>query len=343
MAKIKADSIQWEQLGFEYHDTGTSFRAYYKEGQWSEGEIVESKDITISEAATAIHYGQQCFEGLKAYRTKEGRIQLFRPDQNAQRLVNSAERLLMEPYPADKFLAAVKQIVKANEAFVPPYNSGATLYIRPFLIGMGDIVGVQPAKEYMFGIFVTPVGSYFKGGMTPSKFLISQYDRAAPNGTGGAKVGGNYASSLMAGQEAKAKGYSDAIFLDPATKTKLEEVGSANFFGITKDRRFITPKSPSILPSITKYSLIQLAQERFEMAVEERDVYLSELDEFVEAGAMGTAAVIAPIGVIDYGEKRWVFHSETEVGPIIQNLYQELVGIQFGDIPAPQGWIQKID
>lgn len=343
MAQIKPESINWDELGFGYLDTGKSFRAYYRNGQWSEGEIVASKNITISEASTAIHYGQQCFEGLKAYRTKEGKVQLFRPDQNANRMVNSADRLLMEPYPADKFVAAVKQIVKENEEFVPPYGSGATLYIRPFLIGVGDIIGVQPAHEYMFGIFVTPVGSYFKGGMTPSKFLISHYDRAAPNGTGGVKVGGNYASSYMAGKEAKSKGYSDAIFLDPATKTKIEEVGSANFFGITKDNRFVTPKSPSILPSITKYSLIQLAQERFDMLVEEREVWVSELESFIEAGAMGTAAVISPIGVIDYDQKRYIFYSETVVGPTTQKLYDELVGIQFGDIQAPEGWIQTVD
>ena len=343
MAELTPETIQWENLGFGYIDTGKSFRAYYKDGQWSEGKIETSKYMTISEASPVFHYGQACFEGLKAYRTKEGEIQLFRPDCNADRMIQSAERLLMTPYSKEAFIKAVHEIVRANADWVPPYESGATLYIRPFLIGVGDVVGIKPAEEYIFSIFVTPVGPYFKGGLQPSKFLISDFDRAAPNGTGAVKVGGNYAAGNLASKAAKDKGYADAIFLDPATKTKIDEVGSANFFAITKDQRFVTPQSPSILPSITKYSLLELARERLKLEAVETDVYMSELSEFIEAGAMGTAAVISPIGSITHGERDYVFHSETEVGPITRRLYNELVGIQFGDVEAPAGWIQKVE
>ncbi|MRJ47806.1 branched-chain amino acid aminotransferase [Fundicoccus ignavus] len=342
MTAITPDTIQWNELGFSYIDTGKSFRAYFKDGHWSEGQIESSKNISISEASPVFHYGQSCFEGLKAYRTQNGDIQLFRPDKNADRMIDSAERLLMEPYPKEAFIEAVHKIVKENAEWVPPYESGATLYIRPFLMGVGDIVGVKPADEYIFSIFVTPVGPYFKGGLKPANFLISDYDRAAPNGTGAAKVGGNYAAGNLAGKLAKDQGYADAIFLDPATKTKIEEVGSANFFAITADNRFITPKSPSILPSITKYSLIDIARERLGMEAVETDVYLEELSGFSEAGAMGTAAVITPIGSIVHGEHRYVFGNGQEVGSVTQRLYNELVGIQFGDIVAPEGWIQKV-
>lgn len=343
MTAITPDTIQWNDLGFSYIDTGKSFRAYFKDGQWSEGQIESSKYISISEASPVFHYGQSCFEGLKAYRTQNGDIQLFRPDKNADRMIDSAERLLMEPYPKEAFIEAVHKIVKENAEWVPPYESGATLYIRPFLIGVGDIVGVKPAEEYIFSIFVTPVGPYFKGGLQPANFLISDYDRAAPNGTGAAKVGGNYAAGNLAGKLAKEQGYADAIFLDPATKTKIEEVGSANFFAITADNRFITPKSPSILPSITKYSLIDIARERLGMEAIETDVYLKELASFSEAGAMGTAAVITPIGSIVHGEHRYVFGNGQDVGSVTQRLYNELVGIQFGDVAAPEGWIQKVE
>ena len=342
MGAVTPETIQWETLDFGYIDTGKSFRAYYKDGQWSEGEIEASKNISISEASPVFHYGQACFEGLKAYRTKKGEIQLFRPDQNADRMIASAERLLMVPYPKEQFIQAVHQIVQANADWVPPYESGATLYIRPFLMGVGDVVGVKPAEEYIFAIFVTPVGPYFKGALQPSKFLISDFDRAAPNGTGAAKVGGNYAAGNIASKRAKDQGYSDAIFLDPTTKTKIEEVGSANFFAITKDKRFVTPQSPSILPSITKHSLLEIARDRLNMEALETDVYLTDLPNFIEAGAMGTAAVISPIGSITWGEETFSFGSETEVGPVTRRLYDELVGIQFGDIEAPEGWIQKV-
>lgn len=306
--------------------------------------MTDDATLHISESSPALHYGQQAFEGLKAYRTKDGSIQLFRPDQNAERLQRTADRLLMPHVPTDKFIAAVKSVVRANEEFVPPYGTGATLYIRPLLIGVGDIIGVKPAEEYIFTVFAMPVGSYFKGGLTPTNFIVSkEYDRAAPNGTGAAKVGGNYAASLLPGKYAHEKQFSDVIYLDPATHTKIEEVGAANFFGITKDNQFITPLSPSILPSITKYSLLYLAKERFGMEAIEGDVFVDELDKFTEAGACGTAAVISPIGGIQNGDDFHVFYSETEVGPVTRKLYDELVGIQFGDVEAPEGWIYKVN
>ena len=336
------EQMDWNNLGFGYTDTGKRYRAYYRNGAWEKGGITEDATITMSEAANVLHYGQTCFEGLKAYRTKSGDINLFRVDQNAARMRRSAERLLMPAYPEDWFVEAVKEVVAANADWVPPYESGATLYIRPFLIGLGASIGVSPADEYLFGIYVSPVGAYFKGGLTPSNFVVSDYDRAAPQGTGAAKVAGNYAASLYPGKKAKLDGYTDAIYLDPATKTKIEEVGAANFFGITKDNKFVTPLSPSILPSITKYSLLYLAKERLGLEVEEGDVYVDQLDQYVEAGACGTAAVISPVGSITVGDKKYVFHSETEVGPITKRLYDELVGIQYGDVEAPEGWIQKV-
>jgi branched-chain amino acid aminotransferase len=245
----------------------------------------------------------------------------------------------MPEVPEAFFLDAVKQVVKANQEYVPPYGSGATLYIRPLLIGVGENIGVSPAPEYIFTVFCMPVGPYFKGGLTPTNFIVSDYDRAAPNGTGAAKVGGNYAASLLPGYEAHQRKFSDCIYLDPETHTKIEEVGSANFFGITAANEFVTPKSPSILPSITKYSLLHLAQHSLGLTPVEGDVYLNELDRFVEVGACGTAAVISPIGGIQNGEDFHVFYSETEVGPQTKALYDQLTGIQFGDISAPTGWI----
>ena len=336
-------NLDWDNLGFAYRKLPFRYISHFKDGKWDDGKLTDDATLHISESSPALHYGQQAFEGLKAYRTKDGSIQLFRPDQNAERLQRTADRLLMPHVPTDKFIAAVKSVVRANEEFVPPYGTGATLYIRPLLIGVGDIIGVKPAEEYIFTVFAMPVGSYFKGGLTPTNFIVSkEYDRAAPNGTGAAKVGGNYAASLLPGKYAHEKQFSDVIYLDPATHTKIEEVGAANFFGITKDNQFITPLSPSILPSITKYSLLYLAKERFGMEAIEGDVFVDELDKFTEAGACGTAAVISPIGGIQNGDDFHVFYSETEVGPVTRKLYDELVGIQFGDVEAPEGWIYKV-
>lgn len=339
----KALNIDWENLGFSYIKTDYRFISYWKDGKWDDGELTTDNKVHISEGSPVLHYGQACFEGMKAYRTKDGSINLFRPDENAKRMIQSCRRLLMPEFPVEKFVEAAKAVVKANEKWVPPYNTGSTLYLRPYLIGVGDNIGVSPATEYIFSIFAMPVGPYFKGGLTPTNFIVSDYDRAAPHGTGAAKVGGNYASSLLPGKEAHDRHFSDCIYLDPATHTKIEEVGSANFFGITKDNRFVTPKSPSILPSITKYSLLYLAEHHLGMQVEEGDVYIDKLDEFSEAGACGTAAVISPIGGIQHGDKFHVFYSETEVGPVTRKLYEELTGIQFGDKEAPEGWIVKVD
>ena len=339
----KALNIDWKNLGFSYIKTDYRFISYWKDGKWDDGEMTTDNKVHISEGSPVLHYGQSCFEGMKAYRTKDGSINLFRPEENAKRMINSCQRLLMPEFPVEKFVEAAKAVVKANEKWVPPYNTGSTLYLRPYLMGVGDNIGVSPATEYIFSIFAMPVGPYFKGGLTPTNFIVSDYDRAAPHGTGAAKVGGNYASSLLPGKEAHDRNFSDCIYLDPATHTKIEEVGSANFFGITKDNRFVTPKSPSILPSITKYSLLYLAEHHLGMQVEEGDVYIDKLDEFSEAGAGGTAAVISPIGGIQHGDNFHVFYSETEVGPVTRKLYEELTGIQFGDIEAPEGWIVKVD
>ena len=339
----KALNIDWKNLGFSYIKTDYRFISYWKDGKWDDGEMTTDNKVHISEGSPVLHSGQSCFEGMKAYRTKDGSINLFRPEENAKRMINSCQRLLMPEFPVEKFVEAAKAVVKANEKWVPPYNTGSTLYLRPYLMGVGDNIGVSPATEYIFSIFAMPVGPYFKGGLTPTNFIVSDYDRAAPHGTGAAKVGGNYASSLLPGKEAHDRNFSDCIYLDPATHTKIEEVGSANFFGITKDNRFVTPKSPSILPSITKYSLLYLAEHHLGMQVEEGDVYIDKLDEFSEAGACGTAAVISPVGGIQHGDNFHVFYSETEVGPVTRKLYEELTGIQFGDIEAPEGWIVKVD
>ena len=338
-----SDLLDWKNLGFSYIKTDYRFIARWKDGKWDNGELTTDSTLHIHEGSTALHYGQQCFEGLKAYRCKDGSINLFRPDQNAKRMQNTCARLLMPQVPTELFIRACKEVVKANEKWLAPYGSGATLYLRPFVIGVGENIGVRPAPEYIFSVFCCPVGAYFKGGMKPSNFLVTDYDRAAPHGTGGVKVGGNYAASLLPHELAAERKFADAIYLDPKTHTKIEEVGAANFFGITRDNKFITPLSPSILPSITKYSLLYLAKERLGMETIEGDVYINELDQFAEAGACGTAAVISPIGGIQYGDDFHVFYSETDVGPITKRLYEELTGIQFGDVEAPEGWIVKVD
>ena len=272
-----SDLLDWKNLGFSYIKTDYRFIARWKDGKWDNGELTTDSTLHIHEGSTALHYGQQCFEGLKAYRCKDGSINLFRPDQNAKRMQNTCDRLLMPQVPTELFIRACKEVVKANEKWVAPYGTGATLYLRPFVIGVGENIGVRPAPEYLFCVFCCPVGAYFKGGMKPSNFLVTDYDRAAPHGTGGVKVGGNYAASLLPHELAAKRQFADAIYLDPKTHTKIEEVGAANFFGITRDNKFITPRSDSILPSITKYSLLHLAKERLGMETIEGDVYIIEL------------------------------------------------------------------
>jgi len=338
-----AKEIDFNNLGFKYMNLPFRYLSKYKDGAWDGGGLTEDSTIVISEAAPALHYGTQCFEGLKAYRTKTGDIQLFRVDENAKRLNASATRLLMPEIKEEKFIEACKKVVRANEDFVPPYGSGGTLYLRPLLFACGDLIGLAPATEFVFTIFAMPVGPYFKGGMQPANFLASfDYDRAATFGTGRAKVGGNYAGSLLPGMQAKQAGYTDVIYLDPATHSKIEEAGAANFFAITHDDVFITPKSDSILPSITKYSLLYLAQERLGLKAVEGDIFINQLEDYKEAGACGTAAVVTPVGSITVNDKEHVFYSKDEAGPITQRLYDELVGIQFGDVAAPEGWIFKV-
>ena len=339
----KKVNIDWNNLGFEYIKTDFRYISNWKDGKWDAGHLTEDNMLTISEASCALHYGQSCFEGLKAYRTKGGKIQLFRPNKNAERLNSSLRKLLMPEIPEEKFIDACMQVVKANEAYIPPYGTGGTLYLRPFVIGVGDNIGVKPAPEYIFCVFCLPVGAYFKSGLTPCNFMIADYDRAAPHGTGGQKVGGNYAASMHPHKIAADRGFADCIYLDPATRTNIEEVGAANFFGITKNNEFVTPLSPSVLPSITKYSLMEISEKYLHMPIYEREIPIDYLDQFKEAGACGTAAVITPIGGIEYKGKLHVFYSETEVGPITKELYRILCGIQFGDLEAPEGWIYTVE
>ncbi|MDB6048013.1 MAG: hypothetical protein JWR17_759 [Pseudomonas sp.] len=336
------ESMNWDKLGFDYIKTDLRYLSNWRDGAWQEGTLTEDNVLHISEGSTALHYGQQCFEGLKAYRCKDGSINLFRPDQNAMRMQRSCARLLMPHVSTEDFIEACKKVVLANERFIPPYGTGGALYLRPFVIGVGDNIGVRTAPEFIFSIFCLPVGAYFKGGLKPNNFKISSFDRAAANGTGAAKVGGNYAASLLPGSQAKKLNFADCIYLDPLTHTKIEEVGSANFFAITHENVFVTPKSPSVLPGITRLSLIELAKTRLNLEVVEGDVFIDRLSDFKEAGACGTAAVITPIGGIDYNDNLHVFFSQEEVGPITLKLYNELTGVQSGDIEAPEGWIVKV-
>lgn len=293
--------INWDELGFDYIKLPYRFIAHWKNGAWDSGQLTEDEYLPIHEGSTALHYGQQCFEGLKAYSRKDGKVNLFRADQNSARMNRSARRLLMPEVPEELFLGAIKQVVAANREFVPPYGTGGTLYIRPLLIGVGPNIGVHAAPEYIFTVFCMPVGAYFKGGLTPTNFIVSDYDRAAPNGTGAAKVGGNYAASLLPGEKAQERNFSDCIYLDPETHTKIEEVGSANFFGITKENEFVTPKSPSILPSITKYSLLYLAKERLGLEALEEDVPMDNLDRFKEVGLAARPRLFHRLVVFNLG------------------------------------------
>ncbi|BDR58285.1 branched-chain amino acid aminotransferase [Xylocopilactobacillus apicola] len=341
MAKAKPSDFDWPNLDFSYHDLPYRYRVTYENGEWGEGGLTEDSNLVMSEATPSLHYGQQIFEGMKAYRRKDGGINLFRPDENAKRMNRSAERLLMPSFPVERFISAVKEVVLANKDFVPPYGSGATLYIRPLMFATDSVVGVQPGQKYIFNIYVTPVGPYFKGGLVPTAFVTSLYDRAAHGGTGQSKVGGNYAASLYPGQKAHSDGYSDVVYLDPTEHEYIEELGSANFFGITKMGQLLTPKSPSILPSITKFSVLTLAEE---MGLNPAQVQISinDIDEFSEAGALGTAAAISPVGSITHNGEKHVFYSETEPGPITLKLYNRLTGIQFGDVEGPEGWVYDL-
>ncbi len=340
---MEKKNIDWGNLGFNYTETDKRFVSNYKDGAWDEGRLTSDPNVVISECACVLQYAQTCFEGLKAYTTENGHIVMFRPDLNAERMVNTAERLCMAPFPADRFIDAVHKVVEANAAYVPPYGSGATLYVRPFMFGSNAVIGVKPADEYQFRVFTTPVGPYFKGGAKPITLRVCDYDRAAPHGTGHVKAGLNYAMSLYAGMEAHAQGYDENMYLDAATRTKVEETGGANFIFVTKDNKVVTPKSSTILPSITRRSLMYVAKEYLGLEVEEREVFFSELEDMAECGLCGTAAVISPVGkVVDHGKEICFPSGMEEMGPTIKKLYDTLTGIQMGRIEAPEGWIHRV-
>lgn len=340
---MEKKDIDWGNLGFSYMKTDSRYVATYRDGQWDAGGLTSDDQVSISESAGVLQYAQTCFEGLKAYTTEDGHVVAFRPDLNAQRMEDTCGRLVMPVFPQERFLEALDMVVKANAAYVPPFGSGATLYIRPFLFGSGPVIGVAPAPEYQFRMFCTPVGPYFKGGIKPLKLMLSDYDRAAPHGTGHIKAGLNYAMSLYAGYTAKHDGYAENMYLDAATRTYVEETGGANFLFVTKDGKVVTPKSPSILPSITRRSLMHVAKEYLGLEVEERPVPFAEVADFAECGLCGTAAVISPVGMVHTKEKDICFPSGMDnMGPITKKLYDTLTGIQMGKLPAPEGWIRRI-
>lgn len=340
---MEKKNIDWGSLGFGYMPTDKRFVANYKDGAWDEGTLSDDPMITMSECACVLQYAQTCFEGIKAYTTEDGRIVTFRPDLNAKRMADSAKRLQMPVFPEDRFVQAVVDVVKANAAYVPPYGSGATLYIRPYMFGINPVIGVKPATEYQFRIFVTPVGPYFKGGAKPITIRVSDVDRAAPHGTGDIKAGLNYAMSLYNIVDAHNKGFDENMYLDPATRTYVEETGGANFIFVTKDGKVVTPKSNSILPSVTRRSLMYVAKEYLGLEVEERRIAKDELKDFAEAGLCGTAAVISPIGkIVDHGTEICLPSGMEEMGPVTKKLYDTLTGIQMGRIEAPEGWIKEI-
>ena len=336
-------NIDWDNLGFGYVETDYRYLTTYKDGKWDEGGLITDANVVLNECAGVFQYAQTVFEGLKAYYTKDGHIVCFRPDLNAERLNQSCERLVMPTLPEGRFLEAVKEVVKANKDFVPPYGHGASLYIRPYMMGTNSVIGVKPADEYQFRVFTTPVGPYFKGGAKPIKIRITDFDRAAPHGTGHIKAGLNYAMSLYAITDAHEKGYAENMYLDAATRTHVEETGGANFIFITKDGKLVTPKSDSILPSITRRSLMYVAEHYLGMKVEHRTVYKDELKDFAEMGLCGTAAVISPVGQIDTSEGTInVPAGMDDMGPVTKKLYDTLLGIQHGEIEAPEGWVVKI-
>ncbi len=341
---IKLADLDWKNLPFAYVKTDCNVRSYYRNGRWSEPEVSTSEEITMPMASTCLHYGQESFEGLKAYRGKDNQIRLFRWQENARRMRRSADGILMQGVPEELFGACIKKAVALNERFVPPYGTGATLYIRPLLIGVSPIVGVQPSEEYLFMVFVTPVGPYFKSGFKPGDYLLCRdYDRAAPQGTGNIKVGGNYAASLRSLDRAKKLGYTSVIYLDPKEKKYIDECGPSNFFAI-KNNIYVTPKSDSVLPSITNMSLMDLARDEG-MKVEQRQIPVEELETFQEAGGCGTAAIISPIRKIVDEEmnKTYTYCTSDNAGPVCEKLYKRLTAIQFGDREDTFGWIEILN
>lgn len=335
--------IDWKNLGFGYIKTDYRFVSNYKDGKWDEGVLSTDSEITMNESACVLQYAQTCFEGLKAYTTQDGHVVCFRPDLNAKRMADSCRRLEMPVYPEDKFVEAIVKTVKANLDWVPPYGSGATLYLRPYMFGSNAVIGVKPAEEYQFRIFATPVGPYFKGGVKPITLRVPDFDRAAPRGTGHVKAGLNYAMSLHPIVDAHKQGYNENMYLDSATRTKVEETGGANIIFVTKDNKVVTPKSNSILPSITRRSLMYVAEHYLGLKAEEREIYVEELKDFNECALCGTAAVLSPVGeIVNHGEHICLPSGKEKMGPITQKLYDTLTGIQMGRIEAPEGWIKVI-
>ena len=337
-------NIDWANLGFGYIQTDKRFVSNFKDGKWDDGKLTDDANVVINECAGVLQYAQTVFEGMKAYTTEDGRIVTFRPDLNAKRMADSARRLEMPVYPEDKFVEAIEKTIKANAGYVPPYGSGATLYVRPYMFGSNPVIGVKPADEYQFRVLTTPVGPYFKGGAKPITIKVSDFDRAAPHGTGHIKAGLNYAMSLHAIVTAHKEGFDENMYLDAATRTKVEETGGANFIFVTKDNKVVTPKSNSILPSITRRSLMTVAKDYLGLEVEEREVYFDEVKDFAECGLCGTAAVISPVGkIVDHGKEICFPSGMTEMGPVTKKLYETLTGIQMGRIEAPEGWLQVIE
>ena len=340
---MEKKNIDWSNIGFGYVQTDKRYVANYKDGAWDKGALTDDPNIVMNECAGVLQYAQTCFEGLKAYTTEDGHIVTFRPDLNAERLMDSAARLEMPQLPKEQFIDAVDQVVKANAGYVPPYGSGATLYIRPYMFGINPVIGVKPADVYQFRMFCTPVGPYFKGGAKPITIRVSDFDRAAPHGTGHVKAGLNYAMSLHAIVDAHQQGYDENVYLDAATRTKIEETGGANIIFVTKDNKVVTPKSDSILPSITRRSLMYVAEHYLGLEVEQREVYLDEVKDFAECGLCGTAAVISPVGkIVDHGKEICFPSGMEEMGPVTKKLYETLTGIKMGRIEAPEGWIHRI-
>ena len=340
---MEKKNIDWANLGFGYMVTDKRYVSNYRNGAWDEGVLTDDAQVVLNECAGILQYCQEVFEGLKAYTTEEGHIVTFRPDMNAERMIDSAKRLEMPPFPKERFLDAIDQVVAANAAWVPPYGSGATLYIRPYMFASSPVIGVKPAEEYQFRVFVTPVGPYFKGGAKPLTLCVSDFDRAAPHGTGHIKAGLNYAMSLHAGVTAHANGFDENMFLDPATRTYVEETGGANFLFVDKEGKVVIPKSGSILPSITRRSLVVVARDILGMEVEERPVKLEEVKDFAECGLCETAAVISPVGkIVDHGKEICFPSGMDEMGPVVKKLYDTLTGIQMGRIEGPEGWVRRI-
>lgn len=340
---MEKKDIDWGNLGFGYHQTDKRFVANYKDGAWDDGALVSDSNIVMNECAGVLQYAQTCFEGLKAYTTEDGHIVTFRPDLNASRMADSCKRLEMPVLPDGMFLKALDEVVSSNAAYVPPYGSGATLYVRPYMFGIGPVIGVKPSAEYQFRMFCTPVGPYFKGGAKPITIRVSDFDRAAPHGTGHIKAGLNYAMSLHAIVDAHEQGFDENMYLDAATRTYVEETGGANFLFVTKDNKVVTPKSNSILPSITRRSLMIVAKDYLGLEVEERPVAFEEVKDFAECGLCGTAAVISPVGkIVDHGKEICMPSGMDDMGPVTKKLYETLTGIQMGRIEAPEGWIHTI-